>query len=127
VTPSPDNPGLEIQLSNFSFVSYPLKKGQPNVRRLRFALVLMGEHPTEGALGMTFDGCLSYVNETGDLVWSPPVARVGFAKIHVGWVTPQLDRLVIRELAKSPYIAELQTEQWEKVGRIENQEVIRVR
>jgi hypothetical protein len=126
LNPSIDNPGLEVQLSNFSFVSFSMKKGEPPVRRLRFTLILAGEHPVLGSLAVGLDGCLAFVNSEGLLVWSPPVARVGFSKLRIAWVTAQLERLVTEQLVKTQYIADLSKETWENVGRIENQEVIRV-
>ena len=126
MTPSTDSPGLVAQLSNFSFVSFSVKKGTPPVRRLRFTLVLAGDHPEFGSLGVGLDGCLAFVNNDGLLVWSPPVTRVGLSRLKTAWVTDQLSRIVTEALAKSPYIAELQEESWEKVGKIENQELIHV-
>jgi hypothetical protein len=125
LSPSVDNPGLELQLSNFSFVSYSVKKGQPPIRRLRFTLVLSGEHPVLGQLGVGLDGCLAFINSDGLLVWSPPVARVGFTKLRIAWITAQLERLVTEALAKTQYIADLQSEQWEKEGKIEAQEILK--
>jgi hypothetical protein len=126
LTPSTENPGLEIQLSNFSFVSFSKKKGEPPVRRLRFTLVVLAEHPVLGQLGVGLDGCLSFINSEGILVWSPPVARVGYSHMKVAWVTAQLERTVTEALAKTQYIADLSSEQWENVGKIENQEIINV-
>jgi hypothetical protein len=124
--PSLNNPGLEIQLSNFSFVSFVMKKGNAPVRRLRFTLVVAAEHPVLGSLAVGLDGCLAFVNSEGMLVWSPPVARVGYSHMKVAWVTAQLERTVTEALAKTQYIADLNSEQWENVGKIEKQEVIRL-
>jgi hypothetical protein len=50
---------------------------------------------------------------------------VGFTKLRIAWITAQLERLVTEALAKTQYIADLQSEQWEKEGKIEAQEILK--
>jgi hypothetical protein len=104
---SPDTPGLAVQLSNFSFVSVEVKRGEKK-RRLRFTLVLSLEHPELGQIALGVDGNLAFVNSEGLLVWGPPLTRVGaFGRLRTVWTNPTLERLVTEALARTEYIAEL--------------------
>ena len=103
-------PGLAVQLSNFSFINVEIKRGSKK-RRLRFTLVITAEHPILGQIAIGVDGNLAFVNSDGLLVWGTPLTRVGaFGRLRTVWVNGTLERLVTEALAKTEYIAELQSE-----------------
>lgn len=105
-----DTPGLAVQLSNFSFINVEIKRGSKK-RRLRFTLVITAEHPILGQIAIGVDGNLAFVNSEGILVWGTPLTRIGaFGRLRTVWVNQTLERLVTEALAKTEYIAELQSE-----------------
>lgn len=120
-----DSPGLSIQVVNFSWVEFPLKRGGPPIRRLRFTLVMAAEVLGLGqTMTIGLDGCVAFINSEGKLQWSPPAANVGKSYLKIAWVNEPLDELVLANLAQSKYIADLKMETWDKQGKILDQEVI---
>lgn len=101
-----------VQLSNFSYVSAGRKKGS-DVKKLRFTVVARFEHPERGELLMGWDGCLAHRNSDETLVWSPPLSRINpYKALKTGFLNEQMYDLVLEELAKSEYIADVGKEGW---------------
>jgi hypothetical protein len=124
LNPSFQPPPSGVQISNFKFVESKRKAGHIT-RSLRFTLVASFGDPAR-AIGT--DGCLATIKKDGELVWSPPRTRLwNGAQISTTWVNDVLYADVIAALASSPYIAGLQSEDWdESTGLPVNQGPINV-
>lgn len=111
MNPSFNPPPQSIQISNFKFVNVKQKAGY-TTPSLRFTLVATFGDP-QIAIGI--DGCLAKIKQDGELVWSPPLTRIGAgAQIKTAWVNEELYDRVIAALASSEYIAGLQKEGWDE-------------
>lgn len=89
-----------IELSTFTYVDRPKRFGG---KALRFTWSLHVDIKNGESIEISIEGCLAYIRDIGDLVWSPPISRWGIqATRQMHWINPYTYQLTLKCLLENP-------------------------
>ncbi len=89
----------KIQLSNFDYIN---RSKAELGEAVRFTFALSIDFPGDRKAEFAMEGCLLYYKYNGELIWSPPMNKIGIQNRQLHWINPVLYSLVLDAIQAQP-------------------------